>query len=122
MHIIKCLPSKHRVIMTFVHYDDHDPDRFLKETHEAVLSVKGASQSFDLLADFSAIMVMPQDIAQESEALASWLVSNGLRRSANIIGTITQRMQIQRVTDRDSKFGYFQTLEEGEAWLDEGQI
>ena len=59
-----------------------------------------------------------QNIADDSEDMATWLVANGLRRSANISQSITQQMQIRRVTRQDARFAMFATLEEGERWLD----
>ncbi len=75
-----------------------------------------------MISDFSRSMVMPQDIAHESKNLAIWLIENGLRKSANILQSATQRMQIARVTQRDEKFAYFTSREEAAAWLAEGDV
>ncbi|MEP2735125.1 MAG: hypothetical protein ABJP34_02415 [Erythrobacter sp.] len=121
MHTIEELHAKHRIVLTMQSYKDHNPEQFIAETQAAAIKVKGGNHYFDLLADFSLIMVMPQDIAKQSEGLAEWLVANGLRRSANIVPTTTQKMQIQRVTNRDAKFGFFHDLSAAETWLDEGR-
>ena len=119
MHTIEEFHTLHRIKLTMQSYEHHDPRAFIEGMQSAALKVKGGSDYFDLLADFSEIMVMPQDIAKQGEDLAEWLVANGLRRSANIVPTTTQKMQIKRVTHRDAKFGFFHDLAAGEAWLNE---
>jgi hypothetical protein len=119
MYCIDTIPSKSRLLMTFEDFANLDFEMFMRDAQAATLQAKGASRHFDILADFSDTMVMPQNIARGSQDIACWFLENGLRRSANVMQSITQRMQIQRVTDRDTKFAYFETHAEAQAWLDE---
>lgn len=118
MYTIEELHSKRRVVLTLGRYEDYDRTQFHAEMKRAALSVRGSHGYFDILADFSDSMVMPRDVAQDSEDMASWFLANGLRRSANISRSVTQQMQIRRVTREAERFGLFATREEGERWLD----
>ena len=119
MYSIERNLSKKRVLLQLDKYEDHDGPRFVKELQSAALSVKGSGDHFDILADFSNSIVMPQDVANDSEAIAQWLLENGLRRSANVSQSITQHMQVKRVTKKDDKFGLFATRAEAEKWLEQ---
>lgn len=118
MYEIEKDPVKRRVILRLDKYEDHDSPRFIHDLQHAALSVKGADPTFDILADFSDSMVMPQHIAQESADIAAWLMANGLRKSANVSRSVTQKMQVRRVTHQDKRFGLFETRADAEAWLD----
>ena len=118
MYEIERQPSKHRVLIKFDSYADHDRIKFIVDLQEAALSVRSADRHFDMLADFTESIVMPQPIAKDSITLSDWLVQNGLRKSANVMTSITQQMQVQRVTERNEKFGYFETRTAAERWLD----
>ncbi len=118
MYIIEKDYAKRRLVFLLDRYQDHDRPQFQRDVKDSALKVKGRHDHFDILADFSNSMVMPRAIADDSEDIATWLVENGLRRSANISRSVTQRMQIRRVTDHDARFAMFATREEGERWLD----
>lgn len=118
MYEIEMNHAKRRIVLLLDHYQDHDRPQFQTDMKAAALSVRGRADHFDILADFSNSMVMPRAIADDSEDIAVWLVANGLRRSANISKSITQRMQIRRVTEHDQRFAMFATRDEGERWLD----
>ncbi|NQZ45930.1 MAG: hypothetical protein HRT63_00170 [Erythrobacter sp.] len=118
MYTIEKIPSKRRVVLLLDKYQDHDRPQFTRDFQAAVLCVKGGADHFDILADFSGSMVMPQDIATDSMTLAQWLVANGLRRSANVSQSVTQQMQVRRVTANDAHFQMFPTRTIAEAWLD----
>ena len=118
MYTIEEIPSKRRIVLLLDRYEDHDRPQFQRDMKLAALSVKGGHGHFDILADFSNSMVMPRVIANDSEDMAAWFITNGLRRSANISQSVTQQMQIRRVTRQDERFGLFSTREEGERWLD----
>ena len=107
MYTIEKIPSKRRVVLLLDKYQDHDRPQFTRDFQAAVLCVKGGADHFDILADFSGSMVMPQDIATDSMTLAQWLVANGLRRSANVSQSVTQQMQVRRVTANDAHFQMF---------------
>ncbi len=118
MYEIEEIHAKRRLVLKLDRYKDHDRPQFMQDMKVAALNVKGPHESFDILADFSDSMVMPRDIADDSEDMAAWLVANGLRRSANISQSFTQQMQIRRVTKQNERFAMFATREEGERWLD----
>lgn len=117
MYTIRPILSKNRVEVVFDDFRDHDAERFAADLQSAVQSAKDENGRFDILLDMSNSVVMPQDIAAKSEADAKWLNDNGLRKSANIIQSITQRMQVKRVTSQDSRYGFFETRAEAEEWL-----
>lgn len=117
VYTIRPIPSKNRVEVVFNDFRDHDAERFAAELQSAVQSAKNEDGRFDIVLDMSNSVVMPQDIAAKSEANAKWLNDNGLRKSANIIQSITQRMQVKRVTSQDSRYGFFETGAEAEEWL-----
>lgn len=122
MYNIEQFPSKRRIKIRFGMFEDHDSSSTLLGIQQAVMNVKGTGEHFDMLTDYTSSMVMPQNIADGSKELAEWLLANGLRRSANIVQSVTHRMQIARVTKRDPRFAFFGTREEAEAWLDSGLI
>ena len=117
MYKIERVRPESRVEMFFGDYQDHDQQRFLHEVQQAALSVRDSNGSFDVLADFTDSVVMPQEISKQSADLATWFLTNGMRKSANIIRNATQRMQIKRVTARDERFGYFENRAQAESWL-----
>ena len=118
MYAIEENYAKRRLVLLLGQYKDHDRAQFQQDMKVAALNVKGRHDSFDILADFSNSMVMPRDVADDSEDIAAWLIANGLRRSANISQSVTQQMQIRRVTKQNDRFAMFATREEGERWLD----
>lgn len=119
MYHIEKVSNRALVIITFEGAYDFDQSAFEGEIKDAVTFVRSAEKSFDILADWSKISVMDQGRAGESHALAAWFIAAGLRRSANVLTSITQRMQLKRVTEGDERFGYFATKEEALAWLSE---
>ncbi len=116
--ITEILP-KRRVVLQLDQFGDHDRNAFMRDMKQAALNVRALEGYFDILADFSNSIVMPRDIADDSEDMAAWFISNGLRRSANVSQSVTQQMQIRRVTRHDTKFAIFRTRAEAESWLDE---
>jgi len=118
MYKIERIPSKHRVVIEFDRFEDHDRAKFLDDLQAAAFAVRSKARHFDILADFTRSVVMPQDIAKDSISLSDWLIKNGLRRSANITQSMTQRMQIASVTKQNAHFGHFSTRAEGEHWLE----
>ncbi len=109
---------KQRLTLTLDRYSDHDRMQFHDDMKQAALEIMRIKGHFDILADFTDSIVMPRDIAEDSEDMASWFVLNGLRRSANISQSFTQKMQIGRVTRRNDRFRIFTTRIEAEAWLE----
>ena len=118
MYSITTNLAKNRVIVVFVNDFEHGQAFFNTELKEAVKRVRAEDRHFDLLADFSTAPVMSQQIAGQGEEMINWCVANGLRKSANVMNTILQRMQVKRVSANDDKFQYFSSLAEAEAWLD----
>ena len=119
MYTIEEVPAKNRIVVIFDRFEDHDRTQFISDIQRAALKVRSSERHFDMLADFTQSMVMPQPIAKDSITLSDWLLENGLRKSANIMVSITQRMQVARVTDHDKRYDFFETRAEGERWLDQ---
>lgn len=108
-----------RVNATFSGNFEHDAADLVADIKDAIPDVRRSDGTFDLLSDFTDASVMPQDHAQTSEDFLLWLDKNGLRKSAIVMTSITQRMQVQRVSDRNEKLGYFGSRAEAQKWLTE---
>jgi hypothetical protein len=111
------LPGKHRVEISFEGNFDHDPADFRAALIAAVGKVQAHDQSFDLICDFTHAHVMPQDHATTGQAAIAWCIENGLRKSANVTASVTQRMQLRRVSEGDLRFEQFADHGEAEEWL-----
>jgi len=117
MYRIEKVSSQSLVIITFEGSYDFDQSQFEADVKDAVNFIKADQSSFDILADWSQITVMDQERASEGQALGAWFVAAGLRKAANVLTSITQRMQLKRVTAGDERFGYFGTRDEALGWL-----
>lgn len=111
--------SKHRIITTFTGDYQYDSVVLIAELKNAALAVKSPQGYFDSLGNFTNAPAMPQDHARQSQELLAWMTANGLRKAANVMGTIVQRMQIKRLSDNGEKFQNFASLIEAEEWLDQ---
>ncbi|MEP3050607.1 MAG: hypothetical protein ABJP48_12655 [Erythrobacter sp.] len=76
-----------------------------------------AHGSFDLLVDWTNMPVMTQPAAQQAQRVISWCNDKGLRKAANVVATVTQRMQVKRVSAQNDRFQYFETRADAQAWL-----
>lgn len=110
--------AKHRVRVVFANDFEHEQDAFNAELKSAIDQVRADDGHFDLLSDFTDAPVMSQERAKQGEEMVAWCLANGLRRSANVMGTVLQRLQIKRVSANDEKFAYFETCSEAENWLE----
>ncbi|MEP3052224.1 MAG: hypothetical protein ABJP48_05705 [Erythrobacter sp.] len=119
MYEIHKEPGKNRVAVIFTKNFEHDQEEFSAELKAAAQGVIGPGSHFDLIVDFTAAGPMPQDHAQAGERAVAWCIASGLRKSANIMHTNLQRMQVKRVAARDDRFGYFNSRAEAESWLNE---
>ncbi|MEM8724716.1 MAG: hypothetical protein AAGE86_04250 [Pseudomonadota bacterium] len=118
MYRIQGIAPKHRVLVSFHGDFDFDQSDLDNELKSIAMDVRSAEGHFDLLADFTQAPVMPQDRAQQSEVLIAWCVANGLRKSANVMDTTIQAIQVKRVSAHDEKFRTFTSRREAELWLD----
>lgn len=119
MYTITRDTSKSRVIIAHDGPRDYPIEIFWQEFKEAVHFAKCARPFFDVLVDHSRTTILPQDRTKNGEAMAIWCLENGLRKSANVAPSAIMRMQLQRITDRNPQFAYFETRKGGERWLDE---
>ncbi len=117
MFTVTPLPAKRRVHVEFFGNYDHDPDAFHAALKHAVAEVQAKDRAFDILCDFTRASVMPQDHAASGEAAIAWCSANGLRKSANVIASVTQRMQVRRVAAGNPSMGFFADTAEAEEWL-----
>ena len=111
--------QKRRVTLSFDGLMRQDPQVFFKELTDAVKSVRGSEGEWDLLVDFSGTPVMPQDRAKNTAKIFDWCLENDIRKVAAVMETITQRMQLQRVTGRNDKIAYFESRSDAQSWLDD---
>ena len=117
MYSIMPIRAKNRVVVVFVNDFEHGQAIFNTELKNAVKEVRAEDRHFDLLVDFSTAPVMSQDRAGQGGEMINWCLANGLRKSANVMDTVLQRMQVKRVSANDDKFQYFTSYAEAEAWL-----
>jgi len=118
MYSIRRSSAKNRVEIIFDGSHDYSSEIFTAELKDAALEVRSADGVFDLLVDFSNSHVLPQDAAHRSENNIVWCSAHGMRKSANIVPTMTHRMQLKRVSRGNERLEYFETRGEAESWLD----
>jgi len=118
MYRIVASPHRNRVTIDFGTEYDFDEDEFERELVDAIESVRDKGGAFDLLADFSQAPVMDQQRASESERVVAWCAANGLRKSANVVGSLIHQMQVKRLSKKDDRFGYFEGINDALRWLD----
>ena len=106
------------VTLSFSGVMDQDPEAFFLELTTGIEDVRKASGDWDLLVDFGDTSVMSQDRAQNTNRIFQWCIAKGIRRCACITSGITQKMQMQRVTEHSEKLRYFETRAEAEGWLE----
>ncbi|MEL7190253.1 MAG: hypothetical protein AAGK17_11925 [Pseudomonadota bacterium] len=111
--------GKKRVEVTSEGAHDHDMDEFVEKVKEAALHVLKQHDHFDILTDLSQAITLQQDRTQATTDLLEWCHKNGLRKSANVVGTLVQKMQINRISGQSEKVASFTSKAEAERWLDE---
>lgn len=119
MFKIEANSAMKRVEVTNVGVQDGDMDDFMTQFKNAARAIKMQHGHFDILADQAEAHPMQQDRANVAEELMEWCQANGLRKSANIVGTVVYKMQIKRVSHNHEAIGIFETREAAEAWLAE---
>ena len=117
MYSIATDPGNNRILVTFTKDFDYEADDLIAELKGAIAAVKRTDGTFDILSDFTDVSVMPQDHADISEGFLQWLSDNGLRKSANVMKSLIQRMQVNRVSGNNEKIGVFEFRSEAEKWL-----
>lgn len=117
MYSVRTLPTKNRVEVVFNGAHGYDYVQFSEELKDAAMAVRSTEGHFDLLVDFTTADVLPQENAAQSQRNIAWCISQGMRKSANIVPSVTQRMQVKRVSANDLRLSYFGTRKEAECWL-----
>ena len=97
---------------------DFEQDDFERELKAAIEQVRADDGGFDLLADFTGVPVMDQSRADDSQKVVAWCAANGLRRSANVVGSMIHQLQVRRLAESDERFAYFETVAEAANWLE----
>ncbi|MHA7820485.1 MAG: hypothetical protein ACX930_12635 [Erythrobacter sp.] len=118
MYSMSASHSQNRVTIDFGDSYEFDQSQFESDLKSAIERVRGREGEFDLLSDFSKAGVMDQSRASESQKVVAWCAANGLRKAANVMGSLIHTMQVKRLSKQDERFGYFQTVGEAERWLD----
>ena len=109
--------SHNRLELKFDGHMEQDPAVFFGEFTSAAASVRDESGEWDLLVDFSNTPVMPQERAENTAKIFQWCLSNNVRRIAFVLTSITQKMQIKRVSQSSDKIEYFEEVGAAERWL-----
>lgn len=117
MYSIQSQPEKHLVVVEIAGDYDYSQDQFEAELLEAAKAAKSSDGQFDLLCDVSRASVLPKERAARSQVVIDYYVENGLRKSANIMTSALQQLQMKRVSSQNQMFGYFTSRAEAEAWL-----
>lgn len=119
MYTIKTDMNKNRVLMIADGEHNSDMEEFIENFKKAALKIREQSSHFDILTDLSHSMTLQQDRTQATMDLLAWCKENGLRRSANVVGSTIQKMQVRRLSSEVENIASFTTLEEAERWLSE---
>ena len=101
---------------------EQDPAAFFVELTNAAKAVRANDGTWSLLVDFSDTPVMPQDRAQNTAKIYDWCIANGVKRIAFVMQSVTQKMQIKRVSGRSEIVQAFDTKAQAEAWLRIGAV
>lgn len=111
--------TKHRVMVTFKGHLQEGQETFDTDLMGAALQVRAADGHFDMVSDFTDAPLLPQVQNEQAERMIAWCIDHGLRKSANVMGTALQRMQVKRLSSDDERFAFFETCEDAARWLDE---
>jgi hypothetical protein len=110
--------ARNRVEVEFEEHYSGDVAGFSEKLKSCARAAKAGSGHFDILSDFTRSHVMPQQMLGETADVLSWCTDNGMRKAANIVGSMLLKMQLERLAP-DESFRSFISREEAEAWLDE---
>ena len=110
--------SKRRVELLFEGDYTHDRDAMHRAVHEAVSDAKGSGLWFDIVCDMTQMPVIHRDRHDSGEELMTWLVLNGMRNGAVAVGQVLQSMQLKRLSGKNEKYQYFNSMRDAQAWLD----
>jgi hypothetical protein len=110
--------ARKRVEVEFEGNYSGDVAGFAEKLKTSARAAKAGGSHFDILSDFTQSHVLPQQMLGETADVLSWCTDNGLRKAANIVGSVLLKMQLERLAPADS-FRSFISREEAEAWLDE---
>ena len=90
---------------------------FRRDMTALVNRVRRRQGHFLLLVDLRESMVLSLDVMVEVGQQMQWNIDNGMNRSATLVSSVLQRMQIDRTSERDSRFRCFLDEAEAEVWL-----
>lgn len=117
MYTFDILLAKSRIDLSFSGEMKQNPAALFAELSSAVGTVGSRNGTWDLLVDYSDTHVLTQERARHTADKFEWCLENGIRKVACVMNTLTQRMQIQRVTKRHEKIGFFECRHSAEEWL-----
>ena len=111
-------PKNHRVELSFSGQMTQDPAAFFEELTSAAKSVRSPDGGWSLLVDFSDTHVMSQDRAQNTIKIFEWCKVNGIVKIAFILQSVTQRLQIKRVSGNSELVEVFDSQAKAVNWLE----
>jgi hypothetical protein len=117
MYSITTIPRHNRVAISFSGWMEQDHPTLFKEIMNAANAMQSRTGEWDLMADFTDTPVMTQERAQNTTKIFGWCLANGMRRTAVVLISATQQMQLQRVTARAKTVRYFDNAEAARDWL-----
>lgn len=122
MYKVTANPHKNRVIVEFSDNFDYDTGEFRLALQNAVYDARSKEGRFDILVDWSQTITIPQSRTDSTFETFHWCVAHGMDRSASVVKTIVQRMQLKRVTKAVSDDDIFETRAQAETWLDQQNL
>ena len=122
MYELRADRPNRRVTLTFSGVMDQDPKSFFAELTGAATFVRGTGNDWDLLVDFTGMAVMNQERAGNTAKIYNWCCENEVRKVACVTQSITQRMQLTRLTGNGDIVSCFETQQDAQAWLNEARL
>jgi hypothetical protein len=98
-------------------FDDAEAGRFRADLTSAIAKLTLTHGGFKILADLREIEVLPQSAVKTIQEQMQWTANNGVERSAALVSSVLQQMQIKRILP-DDRFQCFTSEAAALHWLD----
>lgn len=99
-------------------FDDAEADRFRADLTNVIADLTRTAGGFKILADLREIDVLPQTAVKSIQAQMQWTANKGVERSAVLVSSMLQQMQIKRIVP-DDRFHCFTAEDAALRWLDQ---
>jgi len=99
-------------------FDDTEADRFRAELTSVIADLTRTVGGFKILADLRETDVLPQTSVKSIQAQMQWTANKGVERSAVLVSSMLQQMQIKRIIP-DDRFQCFTSEPDALRWLEQ---